>query len=238
MKIGVVLPSSADWPELRDVARFAEEIGVASLWIPDGFAEGHLEAPTAMSAVAAITDRVEVGAYMLNPSLRDPALLTKVAGTLDRLAPGRIRILLGTGWDRADYTALGREFPSPAARADATKETVAVLCSGTGVSVEVAGVRDEVLRLAAAKADGWSVSADALDAFFERVTFLRRACGDTGRPFEDLRISCTLPLDEAAPRAADLAEHGMDELFVTLPEGPEARIRLEQLVGETKPQLV
>lgn len=237
MKIGVVLPYSPNWTELRDVARLVEEIGVASLWVPDGFADGHLEAPTAMSAVAAITDRIEVGAYTLNPSLRDPALLTKVVGTLDLLAPGRIRILLGTGWDRADYAALGREFPTPAERAETTKEMVVVLKAATRVSVEVAGVRDEVLRLAASEADGWSVSADALDAFFERVTFLRRACGDAERPFEGLRVSCTLPLDEAASRAADLSEHGMDELFVTLPEGPETRTRLEQLMRATEPQL-
>lgn len=238
MKIGVVLPTSAEWSELRDVARQAEEVGVGSLWVPDGFVDGHLEASTVLSAVAAVTEGVELGAYMLNPSLRDPALLSKVVGTLDRLAPGRIRVLLGTGWDRADYAALGREFPSPAERAEATKEAVSVLKARTGVSIEVAGVRDEVLRLAAAEADGWSVSADALDAFFERIAFLRRACEDVGRSLADVRVSCTLPPDEAMSRAKDLAKHGMDELFVDLTEGPEGRDRLEQLVREMKPQLV
>ena len=238
MRIGVVLPRSGDWPAVRNLACLAEETGADSLWIPDGFSDGDLEAWTVMSAIAANTERIEVGSYMLNASLRDPVLLAKMVETIDQLAPHRIRIILGTGWDRTDYEALGSEFPPPEARMRRTRETVSMLKGRTPASVEVAGVRDEVLTIVASEADGWAVSSSALDAFFERVEFLRRACENVGRVFADLRISCALGVDTAAERAGDLAEHGMREICVVLPEGTPDLRDFERMVCDLKAQRV
>lgn len=126
-RLGAVLPATEDPQRLIDLARSAERAGADSVWIPDGFSDGHLEALTAMSAVAAATERVEVGVYMLNAALRDPAVLAKKVATLERLAPGRIRIVLGTGWDRRDYEALHRDFPPPDVRSQRTREGLEVL---------------------------------------------------------------------------------------------------------------
>jgi len=226
VKFGVVLPRT-DLPRLLDLVRFAEDAGVDSVWVQDGFTEGHLEAMTVMAAVAATTRQVEIGAYMVNASLRDAKVLTRTVSTLDRLAPGRIRIVLGTGWDRNDYEALGQPFPSPDVRMHDTRETLALLKAGTNASVEIAGVRDDHLSLAALQGDGWAVSADALDTFFERVTALKRACEETGRSFADLRLSCTLPTVEGVTdRILDLADHEMDEILVALKgEGDENEVK-------------
>jgi len=230
MKLGVVLPAT----RTLAAAQLAEDIGVDSVWVRDHFSNGGLEAMTTVAAVAVGTERVEVGAYMLNASLRDPAVLTKTIDSLEQLAPGRIRVLLGTGWDRSDYEALGVDFPSPDARSRRTAEVLEVLKRNTSARVEVAGVRDDVLRLAACEADGWALSADALDAYFERVGALRRACEEVGRDVGELRISCTLPdLDSAPQRMADLAAQGVDEFRIVL-DGDIDRSMLQKLVREVK----
>jgi alkanesulfonate monooxygenase SsuD/methylene tetrahydromethanopterin reductase-like flavin-dependent oxidoreductase (luciferase family) len=183
--------------------------------VPDAFSDGSLESLSIVAAIAADSERLEVGAYMFNASLRDPDLVVRTVATLEAIAPGRIRVLLGTGWDRADYEALERERPTPRQRARRTKETLSALKQGTRASIEIAGVTDDVLRLAAAEADGWSLSADAIDAFFERVAFLREACDEVGRHFDDLRLGCTLPSgDRAAHRTSQLFEHGLGEVRV------------------------
>lgn len=233
--IGVVLPATGDWSELHELVRMAEETGVGSVWIPDGFSDGHLEAWSIMSAVAASTERIEVGAYMLNASLRDLVLLAKMTDTLEHVAPGRVRIMLGTGWDRNDYEALETDFPSPDARTARTRRAVEVLKERTGASVEVAGVTDAVMRIVAERADGWALSADALDVFFERTALLRELCAETGRPWEELRLSCTVPCVEGVlERVADLGAHGMNEFRVVLSDRRGDQERLESLVGRIR----
>lgn len=218
MRVGVILPSDREWPEVLELARAAEEAGADSVWAPDAFTDGALESLTAMTALAASTERVEIGAYMLNPSLRDRSLLVRSVGSLDRIAPGRVRVLLGTGWHRADYEALGRDFPSPNARLEDTEATLAALKDHAGVPVAIAGVRDEHLSLAA-RADGWAISADALDAFYERIAYLERRCESVGRKLADVRVSCTIRCaQDACERAVELAAHGMDELHFPVPE--------------------
>jgi len=229
-KLGVVLPATADPKELLELARCAGELGLDSVWVPDGFADGHPATFTLMSAIAVSTERIEVGAYMLNASVYDPALLARAALTLEQLAPGRIRTILGTGWDRKDYEALGQDFPSPKVRKERTEAALEMLKSQTSISVEVAGVLDDLLELAASQADGWALSSDALDAYFERAAFLRRACDQNGRRFDELRLSCTLPsIDGAEERIADLAGHDMGEFRIVL-NGQSDRARHEELV--------
>lgn len=230
IKLGVVLPPDADPRRLLELARYAEEAGFDSVWVPDGFADGHPATFTLMSAIAVTTDRIEVSAYMLNASVYEPALLARAAQTLERLAPGRIRTILGTGWDRRDYEALGQEFPPPGVRAERTRAALEMLKVETGISVEIAGVLDDVLELAASQADGWALSSDALDSYFERAAFLRRACEQRGRRFDELRLSCTLPsLERVEGRIADLSEHDMAEFRIRL-EGDADPGRLEELL--------
>lgn len=232
IRLGVVLPP--DRSRMLELARSVERLGVDSVWVPDGFAHGHPEALATMAAIAECTERVEIGAYMLNASLRDPDELAAVVAMLDGAAPGRIRILLGTGWDRSDYEVLGAEFPSPDVRAKRTKEALAVLKRQTRACVEVAGVRDDLLRLAATDADGWALSADALDTYFERAAFLREACAEAGRYSTQLRISCTVPcIADIVERIADLGAHGMDEFRVVV-EGVEDLPRLERFIADIR----
>jgi alkanesulfonate monooxygenase SsuD/methylene tetrahydromethanopterin reductase-like flavin-dependent oxidoreductase (luciferase family) len=263
MRIGVVLPTSADWGRVVDLAVFAEDAGVDSVWVPDQIGDGALEAWTTMSALATCTKRVEIGAHMLNPCVRSPALLAHMAHALADVSADRLRVMLGTGWNRASYDALGYEFPTPSARVEQTRETLRALKDAGTANVDVAGVQPDVLELAAAEADGWALSANALDAYFGLVQTVRETCGARGRPFAELRVSGTIfcavgddegaedpahsscaphlglvgSIDQAVERAGDLLAHGMQELCVVLPDGARGRRCLERLVCEVRPQL-
>lgn len=133
MHVGVVLPQvNADWDKVLEEARFAEELGVDSVWVIDhvlGFPppKGILEAWTVMSALGAATTRVQVGAQVICQSFRQPSLLAKMAATLDRVSGGRLRMLVGAGWFEQEYRQYGWDFPAPGVRIGELRDTVRIL---------------------------------------------------------------------------------------------------------------
>ena len=224
MHVGVILPVSAgEWAPLVELARHTEEAGGDSVWVPDHVyamrpGMGMFEAWTVMSAVAASTERVQVGAQVLCQSFRNPALLAKMAATLDHVSGSRLRMLLGAGWYQAEYEAFGWEFPPPGVRVEQLRDTVRILnglLNGDGpftyegrhyrvrdavnlppplqrpVPIGVGGQGDCMLRLIASEADGWSIAWPA-PGVEERVSFMAEACERAGRTIGDLRISCTI----------------------------------------------
>ncbi len=131
MKIGIVLPmAEADgpgaggWPQIRRLAQLAEAGGIDSLWVYDhlvfrmaGEAEdGIHEAWTLLAALAAVTERAELGTIVLGTAFRPPALTAKMAATLDEIAHGRLILGLGTGWHEPEYQAFGYPFDHRAGR--------------------------------------------------------------------------------------------------------------------------
>lgn len=222
MRIGVVLPQvGADWGDVIEAARHAEDVGADSVWVIDhviGFPSerGILEAWTVMSALAAATERVEIGAQVQCQSFRNPALFAKMAATLDRISNGRLRLLVGAGWFETEYTQFGWEFPPPGVRVEQLRETIAILKGLLGphdaftyegkhytvreatnlplpvqqpLPIEVGGARNRIMRTVARMADGWNCPGAALGFLDDRLTFLDKACADAGRSLSDLRLS-------------------------------------------------
>jgi probable F420-dependent oxidoreductase len=131
---------------LFDVARAAEELGYASVWLFDrlfrptslgsaypgtadgsfGFAPEHpnYEAVSLLAALAATTDRVLLGTRVLVPLFRPPVLLAKQLASIDALAGGRVVLGVGTGWMREEFEAVGVPMERRLARLD---EHVAVM---------------------------------------------------------------------------------------------------------------
>ena len=120
MKIGVQLPEverEVRWPEIRRMAELAESIGLDSIWVgdhllyrDDGFPpRGPWEAWSLLAALAAVTDRVELGPLVASTSFHAPAMIAKKAATIDEISGGRLILGLGAGWNRPDYEAFG--FP-------------------------------------------------------------------------------------------------------------------------------
>lgn len=82
-----------------------------------------------MSALAGVTSRIGIGAQVLCQSFRPPAVLAKMATTLDLVSDGRSRFLVGAGWFEQEYEAFGLPFPSAGARVSELEDTVRI-CRG------------------------------------------------------------------------------------------------------------
>ncbi|MGH2401759.1 MAG: LLM class flavin-dependent oxidoreductase [Candidatus Limnocylindria bacterium] len=121
MKIGVQLPEVervVRWAELREMALTAERIGLDSIWVGDHLlyrgdgrpSRGPWEAWSTLAALAAVTERVEIGPLVASTSFHNPAMLAKKAATLDEISGGRLILGLGAGWNETEYTAFGFPF--------------------------------------------------------------------------------------------------------------------------------
>ena len=129
MRIGVIVPQgwqgefngwepARAWARTVAVAHQAERLGFESIWLFDHFHttpeptdEITFEAFTSLTALAALTNRVRVGHVVLCSSYRNPALLAKMAGTLDVISGGRFDLGIGAGWKEDEWVAYGYGFP-------------------------------------------------------------------------------------------------------------------------------
>ncbi|MEZ4505504.1 MAG: LLM class flavin-dependent oxidoreductase [Thermomicrobiales bacterium] len=106
------------WPEIRELVTTGEAVGFDSVWIPDHLIHepegvdpyGIWEAWSLISALAAVTERVRIGPHVLCTGWRNPALIAKMADTVDEITAGRLVLALGAGWHEPEYRAFG--FPS------------------------------------------------------------------------------------------------------------------------------
>ena len=128
MKIGLMLPIGQQellvgpdrWSPFREMTLAAEASGLDSVWCADHVLFRHGEDPTqidgiheawtVLTAVAAITQRVEIGPLVLCVPFRNPALTAKMATTLDEVSRGRLVLGLGCGWHEPEFDAFGYEF--------------------------------------------------------------------------------------------------------------------------------
>ncbi|HEX2765032.1 MAG TPA: LLM class flavin-dependent oxidoreductase [Candidatus Limnocylindria bacterium] len=158
MKIGLMLPlaesETPGWATLRDMALAAEETGLDSvfgadhlIFRPDGRTEGIHESWTLLTAVAALTSRVEIGPLVLALPFRPPALTAKMAAELDEVSGGRLILGLGCGWHEPEFRAFGYPFDHRVSRFAEGMEIIAPLLRGESVSFEGRFYRVEDVEL-------------------------------------------------------------------------------------------
>jgi F420-dependent oxidoreductase-like protein len=142
MKLGLQIVRF-NWPgspanigaKLAEIARAADEAGFASLWVMDHFfqmgmrveaPEPMLEAYTTLAYLAALTERIRLGAMVTGVVYRHPGLLVKAVTNLDVLSGGRAYLGLGAAWYEQEARALGFPFPPLAERFERLEETLLI----------------------------------------------------------------------------------------------------------------
>lgn len=121
LQIGIQLPEverRVPWPELLQMATTAEAVGFDSLWLgdhllydlPDGSVRGPWEVYTSLAALAAVTHRVQIGSLVSSLGFHEPAMIAKMAATIDAVSDGRLVLGVGAGWNEREYRAFGLPF--------------------------------------------------------------------------------------------------------------------------------
>jgi probable F420-dependent oxidoreductase len=115
-----------DFAELAALARQAEAVGCAAFVLPDHLIKQYAPLPV-LAMVAAATERLRVGTFVLNVCLRHPAVLAQDLATLDALSGGRVEIGLGAGWNKPEHDAIGIPFEPVGVRISRLVEAIAIL---------------------------------------------------------------------------------------------------------------
>ena len=252
MKIGLMLPLGADetrgYPALREMAVVAEESGLDSVWAADhllfrdaGETRGIHECWTVLTAVAAVTSRVEIGPLVLALPFRNPALTAKMAAELDEVSEGRLMLGLGCGWHEPEFEAFGYPFDRRVSRFEEGLEIlVPLLREGRasfngryhravdaelapspsrpgGPPILIAGKGPRMLELVARHADQWNAAwygrPDAADELRTRIADLRAALAAAGRDPAalEMTVGIFVAFDGADADVPDRAIRGTTE---------------------------
>jgi probable F420-dependent oxidoreductase len=210
------------WADIKEMAQTAEAVGFDSFWLadhvlfqsPEGEFAGAWEGFTFLSAIAAVTSRIAIGPLVACTSFRNPALLAKMADSLDEISGGRFILGLGAGWNEPEYTAFGWPFDHRVSRFAEAMQIIAPLLreghvdfhgkyydvndcvlrprgpSPSGPPIMIGATQPRMLRLTAQYADIYNT-----DTIFEpeRARELwegvQRACAEIGRDPATLELT-------------------------------------------------
>ena len=224
VEFGVMLRQERiDFQAIRDAAELCEELGYHSIWLYDhllgmgGSNQDIFESWTLMSALSSITTTVKIGTMVICNSFRPPALLAKMAATLDNISGGRLEVTIGAGWFEPEYKAYGYPFPDTPTRIEQLGESIEIIRSmwteeqttfhGNYYDVDEAHCNPKpvqkphppiivggsgekhLLRLVAERADGWNCPATNAGEFDHKHDVLKRHCEAVGRNIFGLLIS-------------------------------------------------
>ncbi len=121
LRVGIQLPEVervVRWPEYLAMAQAAEDVGFDTLWLgdhllyryADGSTRGPWEVWTMLSALAASTSRIRLGPLVAATAFHAPAMLAKLASTVDEISGSRLILGLGAGWNATEFAAFGFPF--------------------------------------------------------------------------------------------------------------------------------
>jgi probable F420-dependent oxidoreductase len=272
MKVGVVMPIGPDdgqdgtfgWPHVRAMAEASEAAGFDSIWVYDHLlfrlegkpTLGIHEAWTMLSALAVATERVELGAIVLAMPFRNPALLAKMAVTLDEISAGRLILGVGCGWNEPEFDAFGFPFDHRVGRfEEALKVMVPLLQQGRvtfggrwhqaddaeliphyrrpdgrPIPILIAGRRPRMMRLVVEYADAWNAAWLGPVAQLEpRVAPLREALAEAGR--DPATLDITVGVSVTLPELSELPLEVSASSLTGSPEELAAELRAYREAG-------
>ncbi len=210
------------WDDIRAACVHAGSSGWDGLWIADHFmpfsgddgGPTH-EAWTMLGALADAVPRVRLGTLVSGNTYRYPAVLAKMAATLDNISGGRAVLGLGAGWQENEHTAYGMEFSDVKGRLDRLEEAAELIASllhnersdfaGSHYSLADAplsprpvqdrlpvmiggGGEKRTLRITARFADEWNVWGTP-EVLAHKNSVINRHCAEVGRDPADIQRS-------------------------------------------------
>ena len=221
-KIGLFVPhfelpwngEAIRWDTLREMALCAEAVGFDSFWMPDHLLfrhpgmqqQGGWDAWSMLTGLAAITKRMEIAPLVACASFRNPALIAKMADTIDEISGGRFILGLGAGWHKPEYSAFGFPHDHRVSRFEEAIQIIRGLLKDgqidfqgrfyearecelrprgprpQGPPILVGGHGPRMLRITARYADYWNADRqNDLNVVKQKEAQLDEACREVGR---------------------------------------------------------
>ncbi len=278
MKFGVMVPQGwrmdlSDIPDpveayeaMTRVAQEAEALGFDSIWLYDHFhtipvpsQEVTFECWTSTAALARDTKRVRIGQMVTCNGYRNPALLAKIASTVDVLSHGRLDFGIGAGWYEHEYRAYGYEYPEAPERLRYLREAVQVILAMwtqeeavfEGKYYQVRGAINQpkgvqkphiplliggggekvTLKLVAQYGDACNVGGD-IETIKHKFAVIKQHCENVGRAYESIhRTSSSICVMGASEEAA-LAQLRPFERVLIDRQGPSSIIGTPEIVRQ------
>ncbi|MBV9355440.1 MAG: LLM class flavin-dependent oxidoreductase [Chloroflexi bacterium] len=213
------------WRQLRRVRAAAEQLGYDGLWLSDHLdsaarpGAGGLEAWTALAVVAAESRRIQLGPLVTPVTFRAPALIARMAVTLDDLSGGRFVLGLGAGWNEAEHVANGLSFPGAAERSARLIEALELLqrtLPKRRLPILIGGAGERrTLPIVARYADEWNLTTADPTLCAMKSERLAVCCEAVGRDPASIRHSVSVGF--VVGRSADELAHRVQALRRLVP---------------------
>ena len=221
VQFGFIMPAENQSPTAR--ATFVADLNRALELISGHFESARLidhlegvdlESFTTLAYLAALHPRLKFGHTVVCQSFRNPALVARMAATLQYLSGGRFLLGIGAGWHEAEYKAFGYDFPPARVRVEQLEEALQIIkamwtetkatFSGKYYRVDgadcepkpdplppimVGAFKPKMMRITAKYADEWNVSSTGIGKYRRLLADFERACAEVGRDPASVRRS-------------------------------------------------
>ena len=194
MKLGILIETEEglDWESWRSTCTTAERLGLESVWLSDHLqsswnARHGLETWTALAVAAAETQRLVLGPLVSPVTFREPAIVARMAESLQSLSGGRFVVGLGLGWNADEHAAAGIAFPSVDERSRRLAAAAERIRCETNVPLLIGGSGARgTLPLVARYANQWNMTTASVADFSRVSRQLDALCADVGRAARDI----------------------------------------------------
>lgn len=240
-------PQHVTYEQMLKVWQEAEDIpSIEHAWLFDHFApiQGDVAGPclegwTVLAAFAAMTKRLRLGLMVTGNTYRHPAVLAKIATTVDVISNGRLDLGIGAGWNVYEHESMGIPLFQPGERIrrlDEACEIIKLLFTQPSVDFngryyQLAEARSEpkpvqrpyppiviggggeqlTLKVVAKHADIWNYVGNSVEEFNHKVSVLRQHCETVGRNPDDIELSLQYRLKpDDIPAAVDDIKRFLD----------------------------
>lgn len=222
-------PQQISWAELRETWQEIETLGFDTLWVNDHLLPSvgpsdapNLEGWTMLGAIAAVTTRVRIGVMVTSNTFRHPAVVAKMATTVDHISGGRLILGIGSGYFAQEHQVYGIPLYTPSRRAKQLEEALQVIrklwteedASFNGTYYQLAnapfapkplqkphppimigGTGEKLtLPLVAKYAGLWNAGGLGIEVLGRKIAILEECCDRIGRDGSEIEKTYLIPL--------------------------------------------